>query len=59
MLKFILYTFISYWIYQNFFAPKRQQTNHDDTQRHRHESAKNEAKFTKNDGEFIDYEEIK
>jgi hypothetical protein len=59
MLKFILYTFISYWIYQNFFAPKRAQSGHDDTPRHAPKNNKNEAKFTKNEGDFIDYEEIK
>lgn len=61
-MKYIFYTFLIYWIYNKFFAsppiPPRENPN---SRNNNYENFRSNVskKETKDEGEFIDYEEIK
>lgn len=61
-MKYIFYTFLIYWIYNKFFASKSISTHENTNSRNNnYEEFRNNVskKHSKDEGEFVDYEEIK
>ncbi len=59
-MKYFIYSFLAYWVYHRFFAPKPRRYYDDAPPRqYQNPAARQPSATKKEDSDFIEYEEVK